>query len=197
MKTKVSLLAISMVSLATPLVAQAQYLQPTLVQGAQQIVNAQYGKCLLPVSESPPYQYTVKTVYCGAPTWRKNWKFYGVHKNWRGYWDVFMIKDDSLGSEQCIGVEGNSGAENARVTLRPCAELTSGWDPNLPQNQGMLWLREDAIDDSDGWDIGSDTKWRNVLSQKCMDSGGNRDWVQVTQWKCAGGTWPTQNFFAQ
>lgn len=122
----------------------------------------------------------------------QKWALYGVRKNWRGYWDIYILRNESQG--KCLGVQNNSTADGALLAMKTCTPATASWDPNLAQNANILWLREDAAD-NDGWNVTSKTKWRNVLSSKCIDSAYGFEGEEIKQWKCAGGSWDTQDFY--
>lgn len=172
---------------ALPLAASAQYTPPSLVQSVN-INNAGLPvRCFTATSSAGDFNVDqVSLMSCNIGI--RSWKLYGVHKNWRGHWDIFMIQ----AADKCIGVKDRSGANNARLDLRPCSQYD---DPSWLESQGLLWLREDAIDE-DGWSLGSKTKWRNLYSSKCMDAGDRHEGVLLTQWNCAGGSWPSQEFTA-
>jgi len=173
---------------AIPLAASAQYTPPTLVQTLR-INNANLPvKCLTPTSSGDwTVVDQVSLMYCDFAA-LQYWKLYGVHKNWRGHWDIFMIQQ----GDKCLGVKDKSSANNAHLDLQGCSASD---DPSSLESRGLLWLREDAIDE-DGWTLSSKTKWRNLYTSKCMDAGDRHEGIVLTQWQCAGGSWASQEFTA-
>jgi hypothetical protein len=157
-----------------PFAASAQFDPPTPVQGMYLQIAS---RCVTPTAAGG-------VVLGPCYTNDQKWKFYGVRKNWRGFWDVFMIRNDALG--MCLAIKGTDWRDNAPLEPRACSATT------VPVSD-MLWFREDAIE-PDGWNLASQTKWRNMYSTKCMDAGDRHLGIALTQWTCAGSSWSPQDF---